>query len=172
MFLIIRPIRLALKALLVETTPLQLSMGLALGVLIGLVPKGNLLAVMLGVLLAASRANLGIAAAIIFVVSMVSGFLDPITDTIGGWLLTLPALQDFWTFLYNTPGMLWTDFYNSVVLGSFVLGLILIYPVHRLSYPFFEKHSGKVAAWAKRFWLTRALLGVEWADRFGSAGQT
>ena len=169
MFLIIRPLRLALKALLVESTPFQMSLGLALGVLIGLVPKGNLLAILLGVVLAASRANLGIAAATIFLVSLISSFLDPMTHAIGVWLLSLPALQSFWTTLYNMPLMLWTDFYNSVVLGSFVMGLMLIYPAHRLTQPLFEKHSEKVAAWARRFWLTRALLGVEWADRIGSA---
>jgi hypothetical protein len=42
MFLILRPIRLLLRAALMDSTPRQMSMGLAFGVLVGLIPKGNL----------------------------------------------------------------------------------------------------------------------------------
>lgn len=39
MFLILRPLRLLFKALVIESTPTQMSYGLALGVLLGLYPK-------------------------------------------------------------------------------------------------------------------------------------
>lgn len=169
-FLIIRPLRIAFKALVAQSSPAQLSMGLALGVLVGLVPKGNLLAIALGMILAASRVNLGIAAAAIVTCTFLSPVLDPLSDQLGGWLLSMPQLQAMWTELYNTPLMPWTDFNNSVVLGSFVLGLAAIYPVHRLSRPCFEKYSPAFSRWTRRFWLTRVLLGAEWADRLGAAG--
>ena len=57
MFLILRPLRLLFKALVIESTPTQMSYGLALGVLLGVVPKGNLLAVVLGFWIAATRVN-------------------------------------------------------------------------------------------------------------------
>lgn len=165
MFLILKPIRLALKALITEATPGQLATGFAMGVLIGLVPKGNLIAVALGIVLAASRANLGVAAATILVCSFVSPYLDPLFDQLGGWLLAHPQLQDMWTQLYNKPVMPWTDFNNSVVLGSLVIGVLALYPMYRLSRPIFTAYSEKVAVWAKKFWLTRVLLGLELADR-------
>ena len=62
MFLILRPLRLLFKALVIESTPTQMSYGLALGVLLGVVPKGNLLAVVLGFWIAATRVNLAITA--------------------------------------------------------------------------------------------------------------
>ncbi|MEQ9409360.1 MAG: TIGR03546 family protein [Fuerstiella sp.] len=172
MFLIIRPIRLAMKALIKEATPGQMAFGFALGVLIGLVPKGNLLAVVLGIILAASRANLGIAAATILIFSFLSPCVDPLSDVIGGWLLSQPRLQSLWTDLYNTPFMPWTAFYNTIVLGSFVLGLALLYPTYRLSRPVFARYTIKLSRWAKRLWLTRVLLGVEWADRLGTSGSS
>ena len=165
MFVIVRPLRIALKALICESTPRQLALGFALGMLIGLVPKGNLTAVALGIVLAASRANIGIAAATIVAFSFASPWLDPMSHEIGTYLLGHPALLDMWTKLYNTPVMPWTSFNNSVVLGSFVLGVVLLYPAYRLSKPVFKLYSEKVGKWAKRFWLTRVLLGVEWADR-------
>jgi len=169
MFLILRPIRLILKALLNEATAGQLALGFAFGVLIGLVPKGNLIAVTLGIVLAASRANLGVAAATILGCSFLSPYMDPVSDKVGGWLLAHPSLTDFWTRLYNKPVMPWTDFNNSIVLGSTVVGIVLLYPTYRLSKPVFAKYSGKLARWAKRLWLTRVLLGAELADRMGTA---
>ena len=169
MLLIVRPLRIALKALIAEATPGQLALGFALGVLIGLVPKGNLTAIVLGVVLAASRANLGVAAATIIAFSFASPWFDPVSHQIGTYLLGHPFLLSTWTKLYNTPVMPWTAFNNSVVLGSFVIGLILVYPLYRLSRPVFKMYSEKVGAWARRYWLTRVLLGVEWADRLGTS---
>ncbi len=170
MFLIVRPIRIALKALICESTPGQLALGFALGVLIGLVPKDNLTAIVLGIILAASRANLGIGAATIVAFSFASPWIDPMSHQIGTYLLSHPFLLDTWATLYNTPVMPWTAFNNSVVLGSFVIGVALVYPLYRLSRPVFKLYSEKVGAWARKYWLTRVLLGVEWADRLGASG--
>ena len=91
MLFFLRPIRLALKALITQATPGQLAMGFAMGVLIGLVPKGNLIAITLGILLAASRANLGVAAASILGCSFLSGYMDPFSDKVGWWLPKPPV---------------------------------------------------------------------------------
>lgn len=167
MLFFLRPIRLALKALITEATPGQLALGFAMGVLIGLVPKGNLIAITLGIVLAASRANLGVAAATILGCSFLSGYLDPLSDEVGWWLLSHPSLTEMWTNLYNRPVMPWTDFNNSIVMGNLVIGLVLLYPLYRLSKPVFAKYTEKVATYAKRFWIVRVLLGMELADRLG-----
>lgn len=168
MFFLLKPVRLCLSALAGQSAPRQLSMGLALGILVGLVPKGNLLAIVLGMILAASRVNLGIAAAAIVCCSLASPLLDPVSHLIGSWLLSQPSLAGFWTWLYNQPVVPWTAFNNSVVLGSLVTGLLLLYPAHRLSRPLFEKYSTVAGNWIRRFWLTRALMGAEWASRIGA----
>jgi uncharacterized protein (TIGR03546 family) len=169
MFLIIRPLRLILKALITDSKPSQLALGFAFGILIGLVPKGNLLAIAPGVIMAATRANLGVAAATILCVSLASPLVDPVTHAVGHFLLSMPQLAETWTWLYNQPVVPWTGFNNTVVLGSFVCGLILMYPCHRLAKRFFKKYSERFAERAKRYWLTRVLFGAEWADRLGTA---
>ena len=165
MLLILRPIRLALKALITEATPNQLAWGFALGVLIGLVPKGNLIAISLGIILAASRANLGVAAATILACSFLSPMLDPASDVVGGWLLSHPDLQSMWTSLYNKPLMPWTDFNNTVVLGSLTIGVLALYPLYRISHLAFDRYVERVSNWAKKFWLVRVLMGLEVVDR-------
>jgi len=168
MFFILRPMRLLLKALIAESTPGQMAFGLAMGILIGLVPKGNLLAISLGVLLATTRANLAVAGAAAVCVMFASPLVDPLSDGIGYWILSQPSLQDFWTQLYNTPFMPWTDFNNTIVMGGFVLGLVLLIPVSRTSEPLFRRLTPAIAMYARRFWLLRVLLGAEWADRFAA----
>ena len=165
MFAVLKPIRLLLRALVTESTPRQMSLGLALGMFIGLVPKGNLLAIALGICLAATRVNLSVAACAAVIFTMASGSLDSIFDQIGGGVLSQPGLQSFWGTLYNMPFMRWTDFNNTIVMGSFLSGLVLLWPVHRLSRPFFERYRGKFASHARRWKISRILLGAEWADR-------
>ena len=169
MFLILRPLRLLLKALVIESTPRQMSLGLAFGVLVGLVPKGNLLAICLGICLAATRVNLAIAAFAIVFCALTSGIGDSLFDRVGGFVLSLPVLQSFWIALSNQPFVPWTDFNNTIVMGSFVVGLALLWPVHRLSYPLFEKYSSRLAIYARRWWITKVILGAEWAGRISAA---
>lgn len=167
---LIRPFRMMLKAVLGEAKAGQLALGFAFGLWIGMVPKGNLTAIALGVIMASTRANLGIATATILLTSLASLWLDPLFDGVGAFLLSHPALQGVWTQLYNLPVMPWTGFNNSIVLGSFLIGLILVYPSYHYSKPWLKKYSEVVGKWARRYWLTRLLMGVEWADRLTVTG--
>lgn len=168
MLFLLRPLRLLLKAILTESTPGQMSLGLSLGILLGLVPKGNLLAIGLGMLLASLRINLGVAAAAATTCTFAATWIDPISHRIGSYVLSHPSLQSLWTDLYNTPVVPWTSFNNSVVMGGFLLGVTLVWPIHRLTRPLFAEYMDMFAERARRWRITRLLLGAEWADRFGS----
>ena len=59
------------------------------------------------------------------------GFLlDPLFDRIGLALLAIPALRGLWTDLYNAPLFPYTNFNNSVTLGSFVVWFVLTVPLY------------------------------------------
>jgi uncharacterized protein (TIGR03546 family) len=58
------------------------------------------------------------------------GFLlDPVFDSIGRSLLQAPSLRGLWTALYNTPLVPYTNFNNTVVLGSVVAWMVLALPI-------------------------------------------
>lgn len=168
MFLILRPLRLLLQAFVMESTPRQMSLGLAFGVLVGLVPKGNLLAIVLGTLLASTRVNLAIATLAIVLCTFLATVCDTIFDQIGGYILAQPSLQGLWTEMANMPFMPWTNFNNTIVMGSFATGLVLLWPVHRLSRPLFEKYAEKIAQRARKWRWAKLILGAEWADRIAA----
>jgi uncharacterized protein (TIGR03546 family) len=153
-----RPFRYLAEVFLAGESPRQLAVGVTLGMMIGLVPKGNLIAVGLLVLLFAVRANLttGTIAAVLF--SWLGALLDPISHRLGQAFLGARMLQPIWAYLYDLPLVPWTGFNNTVVLGSFVLGICLAYPVYRASRRVFEVYQPWIAERLQAYqlsWLVR-----------------
>ena len=139
-----------------------------MGVLIGLVPKGNLIAVALMMILGATRVNLGAGMLAAFIFSWVGMLTDPLTHRVGLAILEIESLRPFYMSLYNLPLVPWTHFNNSIVLGSLLLGIALLYPVYRLTEPQFEKYAPKLEERLKKFKVVKLLWGTEWAGRLGS----
>jgi uncharacterized protein (TIGR03546 family) len=114
-----------------QTAPGELAGGVALGMMIALIPKGNLLAqglILLAFLTGVNTALAGVSAVVFLALTPLT---DRIADRIGYALLVqAEGLRPFWTWLYNRPLLPWTAFNNTLVLGSFLLGLALLVPVY------------------------------------------
>ncbi len=82
--------------------------------------KGNLLAIVLGTLLAATRVNLAIATSPSCSAASVQRCSIHSLISVGVFVQTNRPLQGMFTEMINTPFMPWTDFNNSIVMGSFV----------------------------------------------------
>ena len=141
-----RPFKFLWHALVNENTPRQLAWGVALGMLIGLVPKDNLIAVALAALLFSLRVNLRAAMIAAFVCTWIGMLMDPFFNHIGYVILTFKPLESSLTNVYRWPYMPWTAFNNTVVMGSFVVGVLQLYPTYRFSRRYFENRQNK---WAK-----------------------
>lgn len=123
-------IRQFFKGLTAQTTPSQIGAGIAIGFMIGLMPKATLTAQLFIVVLMASKVNIPMGILTVFAVSLLNPVFDLATDPIGYAILTADGLQPLWTKLYNTPFMPWTGFNNTVVPGGLVFGLALLAPVY------------------------------------------
>jgi uncharacterized protein (TIGR03546 family) len=157
----LRPLRFLAQALLLDATPRQLAAGFALGMMIGLIPKGNLIAISLMALFCALRINLAAGTASIALFAWVGMFLDPISHRVGHTLLTHPALEPYWASLSTVKFMPWTAFNNTVVLGSTVIGLALLVPVYALSRPLFARITPGLAAFVRKYHVATVLHGGE-----------
>jgi uncharacterized protein (TIGR03546 family) len=118
------------KTLHSEGTPGQVAAGIVLGAGIGLTPllsAHNLLLFAAIVLLNVSFGGgmLGIA-----LFTPLGFLLDPVFDRIGLALLQTPGLKGMWTAWYNTPIVPYTNFNNSVTLGSLVTWLVVTVPLY------------------------------------------
>lgn len=160
----LRPIRYLAEALTAECSPRQIALGLALGLLVGLVPKGNLTAVALMAVMCSLRVNLAAGLLSAFVVSWAAVIIDPLTHRIGLALLTLEPLTPIWTHLYDLPLLPWTGFNNTVVLGSLVLGVLLFWPSYLLSKPLIDRHGPAIANRLRKYRAVQLLWGADLAD--------
>jgi uncharacterized protein (TIGR03546 family) len=127
--LLLKLLQQIFKALNSEGTPLQVGAGIALGACLGLTPIGNLhnlVIVLLAMLLNVSLAGFTLGWTLFVPVGFL---LDPVFDAVGHRLLGAEALQGLWTTLNNAPVVPFTNFANTVVLGSFVCWLVAFVPL-------------------------------------------
>ena len=165
MFNLFRTLRLSLKALSRMPDPKAVSLGVAVGLAVGLVPKDNLLAVAMGVLLCALRLSLVVGIGTAVGVSLVAHYADPVFDAVGGLLLENESLRPAWVWCARQPFSEWTQFNNTVTLGAFVCGLVAIYPVYRLVRRPADRYVPRVNDWVRQSRTFRAWGRMELAGR-------
>jgi uncharacterized protein (TIGR03546 family) len=106
--------------------------GCAWGFVLGLVPAGNLLWVVLFLVSLCLKHNHASKGIVLVVTKALLPFLLPYTDIAGYYILTLPQLQEVFITLYNTPFVLFTRYNNTLVAGGLAAGLVLCIPLYVL----------------------------------------
>jgi uncharacterized protein (TIGR03546 family) len=120
-----------LKILRAGQTPRQIAAGFALGAIVGLSPSLTLQGCFVWLIILVLDVNLSSVLFAFAFFSLFAYIFDPVFHSFGYFLLVdVAALHGFWTFLYNVPIAPLTRFYNTVVMGSFVAGIICSVPVY------------------------------------------
>ncbi|KAA5545273.1 TIGR03546 family protein [Roseiconus nitratireducens] len=127
------------KAIAGRRFPHQLAGGVALGVLLGIIPHGNLLAVLVLLTVLSFRVNHAMLGVVAIVVSFGAAFLDPYSHRVGDYLLSHPTGLSIAQQAWALPLVPWTDLNNTVVLGSFTIGLFSTGPIFLLALPLFRR---------------------------------
>ncbi len=135
MLVFLKLLQSLIKELHSDGTPLQIALGAALGAALGLTPIANVHNALIVALLLVLNVSFG-AGMLAWGLFVPIGFLlDPLFDRIGHRLLVeTPALTALWTSWFNAPLMPYTNFNNSVVLGSVVAWLVLFAPLAAVVY--------------------------------------
>ena len=110
-----------LKALNSNSKPSQIANSFCIGLILGFMPKNNLLWYILLVFFAFVRINKTGYLIMILAGSLTASFLDPLFDTVGYAVLTFPKFQSFFMWLLDVPFVGFTKFNNTIVCGSIVL---------------------------------------------------
>jgi uncharacterized protein (TIGR03546 family) len=118
--------------------PHQLAWAVAFGLLLGIVPHGNLLALSILFIVLSLKLNHAMAGLTAVVVTFIAARLDQYSHQVGDYVLTHPQLGEGASMLWQLPMMPWTDLNNTVVMGSFLIGLVALVPVFALTYPIFR----------------------------------
>jgi uncharacterized protein (TIGR03546 family) len=129
MFTLLKLIQSIIKTLHSEGTPGQVAAGIALGSVLGLTPLMNVHNLIIFSVIVLFNVSFG-GGMLGWALFVPVGFvLDPIFHWLGERLLLAPGLRPLWTDWYNTPLVPYTNFNNTVVLGSFVGWLVLAVPI-------------------------------------------
>jgi uncharacterized protein (TIGR03546 family) len=119
-----------IKALRSNASPKQIAGGFVLGMIIGLTPLASLHNLVVVLIIMLIRVNLSMVFFSFLLCSGIAYLIDPLFLDVGYWILTgIPFLQGVWTAWYNTPVIALTRFYNTLVMGSFVVSILLIFPM-------------------------------------------
>ncbi|MCR5046523.1 MAG: TIGR03546 family protein [Treponema sp.] len=117
------------KALNANQNPAEIAHALALGVMLGFMPKNNALWYLILVFFFFVRINKPTYLLTLLVVSYFSWMLDPLFSSIGYTVLTYKPLEGIFGFLVDVPFVGFTKFNNTIVMGSFLFSLALYIPV-------------------------------------------
>ncbi|HYC32777.1 MAG TPA: TIGR03546 family protein [Gemmatimonadales bacterium] len=129
MLALLKLIQSIIKTLHSDGTPGQVAAGIALGAALGLTPLVNVHNLLIFSLIVVLNVSFG-GGMLGWALFVPLGFiLDPLFHRIGLALLQQESLRPMWTGLYNAPLVPYTNFNNSVVLGSVVAWLFLAVPI-------------------------------------------
>ena len=121
-----------LKALNTNSHPGEIAHAVAIGVLLGFMPKDNALWYLLFVLFLFVRVHKGAFLLTVLAASLLARLFDPLFDAIGYAVLTFSPLEPVYAALLDIPFVAFTKFNNTVVAGAVVSSLILYIPVYIL----------------------------------------
>jgi uncharacterized protein (TIGR03546 family) len=126
---LLKLIQSIIKTLHSAGTPGQVALGISLGSALGLTPLMNVHNLIIFSVLVLTNVSFG-GGMLGWMLFVPIGFLlDPVFHAIGLSLLEEPALRPMWTSFTNTPILPYTNFNNTVVLGSFVGWVVLFVPI-------------------------------------------
>lgn len=131
------------KALNANTNPAEIAHALALGALLGFMPKTNALWYIIFVFFLFVRLHKPTYCITLLVVSYFAWMLDPTFDSIGYSILTYKPFETIFAHLIDIPFVGFTKFNNTIVIGSLAFGLAAYIPIFVAGYGF-------VRFWRKR----------------------
>ncbi len=131
-----------LKGLNDNSHPGEIAHAASCGLLLGFMPKDNLLWYIVFILFLFLRINKGALLLMILAGAALALFLDPLFDVIGYSVLTIDAIAPFMAMFLNIPFMAFTKINNSIVMGSVLFSLVAYVPMYFLARLF-------VLAWRK-----------------------
>ena len=162
------PLRRVVAVLVANDSNGQIAAGVAIGVVLGLLPKATLLALLFGVLLAALRVNRAAGLAAAGLTAYVAPSIDSFTHALGEKVLTAPSLQPLLAWCYDAPLGPWIGFHNTIGCGSLLLGMYLTYPAYVTTKAAVIRLRPAAVAFIQRYRLARVLLGSDLTSRLGA----
>ena len=134
------------KILNSNSKPGEIANAVCLGLLLGFVPKNNLLWWLLFVFFSFVRINKTVYFFLTLLMSFIAPAFDSFFDSFGYAILTMPSLESFFAALLDIPFVGFTKFNNTLVCGALVFSLMIYIPLFILIVLFVKLWRSKITA--------------------------
>ena len=121
------------KSLNSNSHPGEIAHAVCLALILGFLPKDNLLWYVLTVFFFFMRINRGALIFFTFIFSLIAPALDNLFDIWGYAILNYEKFIPLFTKMLDTPFVAFTKFNNSIVMGSLAFSLMCYIPLYFLS---------------------------------------
>ena len=165
----IKPIAKLIVALNGNLGKAQIAAGFSWGLLLGLIPAGNLLWIVLFVVSFFFRHHHASKILVMAILKLLSGFSAPLIDVVGWEVLHIEALQPVLINLYNMPFVPFTKFYNTLVAGGITSGVILWLPVFILIFSLVPVYRNKISPKIRNNKLVKSIKKTPIISKLGKA---
>jgi len=165
----IKPIAKLIVALNGNLGRKQVAAGFAWGLLLGLIPAGNVFWIVLLALSFMFKHHHASKMLLMAILQIASGAVAPLVDIVGWEVLYIEALQPFFTGLYNMPFVPLTRFNNTLVAGGLVLGAVLWVPVFLLVARLVPLYRNNLAPKIRNLKIVKTIKGVPIISKLASA---
>ena len=145
------------RALNSNAKPSEIANAFCFGLILGFMPKNNLLWYLLVVLFLFMRINKGAYLIAMALGSLVSPLLDPLFDRVGYAVLTFAPFEPIFSYLLAVPFVGFTRFNNTIVCGSLVCGIVCYVPLFLFAIVLIKKWRTVIAGALKNGKIGKAL---------------
>ncbi|MFT5758832.1 MAG: hypothetical protein ACI9LM_003580 [Alteromonadaceae bacterium] len=145
------------QALNSESSTRQISLAIALGLIIGLSPLFTLHNVIILFVVLMIRVNLGAFILAVGVFKGLSYLLTPLILLVGESLLNSSMLYGLFDTLYQLSLFKLAHWHNTYTLGAFILGAILAFPTYFISRYLIENYRLHIQDFIDQFGIVKAL---------------
>jgi len=135
----------------------QIAAGFSWGLLLGLIPSGNIFWIVLFVVSFFFKHHHASKVLVMAIFKILGGALAPLVDIVGWEVLHMEALQPFFTTLYNMPIVPLTKFNNTLVAGGLAGGIVLWLPVFLLIFSLVPLYRSKIVPWFRQSKLSGSI---------------
>ena len=160
-----KPLAKLLKALSSNRDPGAIACAFALGMMLGFMPKDNALWYILFIFIFFLRIQRGALVLAMILGSLLAPLLDPSFDRLGYYILDNPSLRDTFITLLDIPFVSFTKFNNTIVMGSFVVGLAACIPFYLAARLFIFVWRHYVGNFMRKFKLFQMIKQVPLVEK-------
>jgi uncharacterized protein (TIGR03546 family) len=169
MTILIKNILNILKILVDNTSPRQITWSLILGLGIGISPTFSLQFIFLFLLLLIFNVQFSLAISSAFFFKLLFIPLAGIFHILGDFVLRIKSLNPIFSTLINTPLVPYTNFNNTIVMGSLIFFLLSLPIQYFFFLTLIKKYQDKVVSRIKKskaYLFIKASFLVKWYEKY------